>query len=116
MIKKLYLIILRVKVFGDDPKYIAEELLQRNLDLKMIWVTRNVQINLPDKICAVKYGTIRAAYHWITAKVWVDNVKSTIRPAKGKGNITFRHGTLLWDLKRMNKMRQSFQLVILNKQ
>ena len=84
------------KGFGDDPKYIAEELLQRNLDLKMIWVTRNVQINLPDKICAVKYGTIRAAYHWITAKVWVDNVKSTIRPAKRKGQYYIQtwHSTL----------------------
>ena len=26
--------------FGDDPKYIAEELLKRNLDFRIIWVAR----------------------------------------------------------------------------
>ena len=55
--------------FGDDPKYIAEELLQRNLGLKIIWVTASPNISVPSGIQIVKYGTIRAAYHWITARV-----------------------------------------------
>ncbi len=82
--------------FGDDPKYIAEELLQRNLKLKMIWVTANSYTDFPDGIRTVKYGTVRAAYHWITAKVWVDNIKSTIRPPKRNGQYYIQtwHSTL----------------------
>ena len=82
--------------FGDDPKYIAEELLQRNLGLKIIWVTASPNISVPSGIQIVKYGTIRAAYHWITARVWVDNIKSTIRPPKRKGQYYIQtwHSTL----------------------
>ena len=41
-------------------------------------------------------STIRAAYHWITARVWVDNIKSTIRPPKRKGQYYIQtwHSTL----------------------
>ena len=82
--------------FGDDPKYIAEELLKRNLDFKIIWVARDTQISMPSGISVVKYGTIRAAYHWITARIWVDNVKSTLRPQKRKGQYYIQtwHSTL----------------------
>lgn len=82
--------------FGDDPKYIAEELLKRNLDFRIIWVARDTQISMPSGISVVKYGTIRAAYHWITARIWVDNVKSTLRPQKRKGQYYIQtwHSTL----------------------
>ena len=82
--------------FGDDPKYIAKELLSRDINLKLIWVTTDPTIDLPQGIQTVKYGTIRAAYHWITAKVWVDNIKSTIRPPKRNGQYYIQtwHSTL----------------------
>ena len=82
--------------FGDDPKYIAQELLQRDIGLKMIWVARDTRISMPSGISVVKYGTIRAAYHWITARIWLDNVKSTLRPQKRKGQYYIQtwHSTL----------------------
>lgn len=70
------------KGYGDDPKYIAQELLNRNLGLKLIWVTSDMSLQFPKGIRKVKYGTIRAAYHWSTAKVWVDNIKSSIKVNK----------------------------------
>ena len=70
------------KGFGDDPKYIAEELLKRNLGLDLIWVTSDMSLEFPKGIRKVKYGTIKAAYHWSTAKVWVDNIKSSIKVNK----------------------------------
>ncbi|WP_432629604.1 CDP-glycerol glycerophosphotransferase family protein [Brotaphodocola sp.] len=84
------------KGFGDDPKYIAQELLQEMPKLKLIWVTTDVHTKLPSGIKPVKYGTIRAAYHWITAKIWVDNIKSTIRPEKRRGQFYIQtwHSTL----------------------
>lgn len=68
--------------YGDDPKYIAEELRIKQPQLKLIWVTSDMSIQLPHGIKKVKYGTLRAAYHWATAKVWVDNIKSSIKVRK----------------------------------
>ena len=82
--------------FGDDPKYIAEELINRRCDLKLIWVATDVNIEVPKEIKVVKYGTIRAAYHWVTAKIWVDNIKSSLKPKKRKGQFYIQtwHSTL----------------------
>lgn len=82
--------------FGDDPKYIAQELLKRNKGIKMIWVTSDMSTDIPKGIKKVKYGTIRASYHWATSKVWVDNIKNTLRVDKKKGQYYIQtwHSTL----------------------
>lgn len=68
--------------YGDDPKYIAEELRVRCPELKLIWLTSNMDEIFPEGIKKVKYGTVRAAYHWATSKVWIDNIKSSIKVRK----------------------------------
>ena len=82
--------------YGDDPKYIAEHLRQSGKGLKLIWVTQDMQTPLPEGIRPVKYGTIRAAFHWATAKVWVDNIKSSFKVKKKKGQFYIQtwHSTL----------------------
>lgn len=68
--------------YGDDPKYIAEQIRKQHNDLKLIWLTSDMRIELPPEIKPVKYGTIRAAYHLSTAKIWIDNIKSSIKVEK----------------------------------
>lgn len=68
--------------YGDDPKYIAEELRKGYPELKLIWLTSKMNIELPKEIKPVKYGTIRAAYHLSTARIWIDNIKSSIKVKK----------------------------------
>ena len=82
--------------YGDDPKYIAEYLRQSGKKFKLIWVTQDVNTPLPEGIRPVKYGTIRAAYHWATARVWVDNIKSSFKVKKKKGQYYIQtwHSTL----------------------
>jgi CDP-glycerol glycerophosphotransferase len=70
------------KGYGDNPKYIAEELLRRNLDLDLVWVVKDEGEKFPNGIRTVKYGSIRALYEFATAKVWIDNVRNTYRPRK----------------------------------
>ena len=88
--------------FGDDPKYIAEELLQRNLGLKIIWVTAIPNISVPSGIQIVKYGTIRAAYHWITGRE--------------RDNIIFKRGIQHLGSRKTRKMRRTYQYVISSRQ
>lgn len=82
--------------YGDDPKYIAEYLRRSGKKLNLIWVTQDVKTQLPEGIRPVKYGTIRAAYHWATARVWVDNIKSSFKVRKKKGQYYIQtwHSTL----------------------
>ena len=68
--------------FGGDPKFICEELLQRKLNLKIIWFVRKYHDNFPDGVTQVKINSIRAIYHQSTAKVWVDNTRTGHRTKK----------------------------------
>jgi CDP-glycerol glycerophosphotransferase len=80
--------------YGDNPKYIAEELLKSNRDLDLVWLVTDKNEKFPKGIRVVKYGSIRAMYEFATAKIWIDNVRYTWRPKKRKGQfyIHTNHG------------------------
>lgn len=59
--------------FGGNPKYIALELLKREKNLELVWLTNNCNIELPDGMRAVKYGSYEHYYELGTAQVWIDN-------------------------------------------
>lgn len=68
--------------FGDSPACIAKELLKSSENYDIVWVVNNADEKLPPKVRAVKYMSVKCFYEFATAKVWVDNVRSTCRPAK----------------------------------
>ena len=61
------------KGFGDNPKAIALALLETAPELDLVWLTRDLQISLPEGIRPCRFGTARAVYELSRAKVWVDN-------------------------------------------
>ena len=74
------------KGLGDDPKYIALELLQSYPKIKLIWLASDVNTPHPPQIKVVKFKSIFAYYHMATAKVWVNNIKhSSMFLKKRKG-------------------------------
>ena len=64
------------KGYGDNPKYIAEELIKEKVDCKIIWVVSNINEEIPKEIKKVKYGSIKSLWEYATAKVWIDNVRN----------------------------------------
>ncbi len=62
--------------YGDSPKYIAEELLSRDLNLDLVWLTKDMDIECPNGIRKVKYQSILSIIEAGTAQVWVDNVRA----------------------------------------
>lgn len=72
--------------FGDNPKYIANALLKSGKKLKLYWVIGNEyeKDTLPKNITPVFKHSFWYFYHYITAKVWVDNCRSAF-PYKKKG-------------------------------
>ena len=71
--------------YGCNPKYIAEEILHRKLDLELIWLTHDVNREFPEEIKVVKDDMLHTAFHLSTAKVWIDNYRKPYGTLKRKG-------------------------------
>lgn len=67
------------KGFGGNPKAIALALLEEAADLDLVWLTRNMDISLPEGIRPCPFGTPQAVRELSTAKVWVDNSRGGAR-------------------------------------
>lgn len=89
--------------FGDNLRPIAEELLRRDKDLKIVWLTagENAAASLPEGITAVEYNSLDRIKELSTAKVWLDNCRKGARQ-KREGQIYVQtwHG---FALKRIEK-------------
>lgn len=72
--------------FGDNPKYVANALLKSGKRIKLYWVLGNKseKETLPKNIKPVLKNSFWYYYHYLTAKVWVDNCRSSF-PYKKKG-------------------------------
>lgn len=90
------------KGFGDNPKYIALALHERE-KCNMYWITDTIDVEMPEYITQVKYRSFKAMYHLATAKVWVDNIRKEAEIVKRKKQYYVQtwHGNIA--LKRIEK-------------
>lgn len=62
------------KKYDGNPKYISDELIKINGNIKQVWLNNSgKKFDMNPKIKDVKWGSIRMIYEMSTAKVWVDN-------------------------------------------
>jgi len=60
--------------YGDNPKYVANEILSRNLGYDLVWIVRKgSSFVFPKGIRTVELGSWREMYELATAKCWIDN-------------------------------------------
>lgn len=75
------------KGYGDNAKYIVEEIVRQNLKYDIVWLLRKDLIGkkeFPKHVRVVKYNSIRGLYELATAKIWIDNCRKTFYPPKRK--------------------------------
>jgi len=92
------------KGYGDNPKYIAQEILRRNLDFELVWAAiPEYYKNIPEMIKIVPYRSIRAVYEEATSGIWIDNCRKQLYVKKRKKQYYIQtwHGTV--NLKRIEK-------------
>lgn len=65
------------KGYGDNPKYIAEELLRQNVSCKMVWLVREDYF-VPSNIKKVNIDGLTAFYELSTTKIIISNCKFNI--------------------------------------
>jgi len=87
------------RVYGDNPKYIAEKLLEVTTSVECVFVLRQLpkeSLIIPSEIKIVKYNTFRYLFELATAKVWVDNTRKQDFVVKRRGQIYIQtwHGAL----------------------
>jgi len=95
------------KDYGDNPKYIAEKIIEENLFDDIIWLVSDKKLltenHLPKEIRAVYSKSLRGVYEQATAKVWIDNARKPFYVLKRKTQIYIQtwHGSIA--LKKIEK-------------
>lgn len=84
------------KRYGDNPKLISELLYKEYPNLEQIWLLKEFNMELPEYVKQVKWGSIYMIYALATSKVWVDShTKPTwVRKRKNQFFIETWHGGL----------------------
>jgi CDP-glycerol glycerophosphotransferase len=106
-IHKNRVVICNVWGFGDNAKYVAEELVKRKKprkELELIFVANHPETAYaPNGITVLKTNSLKAVYALATARVWVDNNRKEnyIRKRKGQYYIQTWHGGIA--LKKIEK-------------
>ena len=91
--------------YGCNPKYIAQEIIKRNLNYDLVWLVKSVENetnagNFPPNIRLVGYGTKLALKELASAKLWIDNqrknyfIKKGLTKKDGQYFIQTWHGSL----------------------
>ena len=71
--------------YGDNPKYLVEELLKRG-KYEIIWFVNDLNLYMPEGIKKVKYGSLKSIYYMTTSRLWLDTVRNNPKPLfKRKG-------------------------------
>lgn len=65
--------------FGGNPKAVALALLEMEPGLDLVWLTKHMNIELPEGIRPCPFGTPQAVKELSTAKVWVDDSRGGAR-------------------------------------
>lgn len=64
------------KGYGDNPKYIVEELLKTEKNLDIVWLVKNKDdLSIPNIVRKVKIFSVQSVYELLTANVWIDNCR-----------------------------------------
>lgn len=91
------------KGYGDNPKYIVEELLKNNSRYDIVWLCEEkYNFTLPKNVRCVN-NTIKYLYEFATAKIWISNVRlpKYLKKRKKQFYIQTWHGGIA--LKRIEK-------------
>lgn len=84
------------KNYSDNPKYIYEKMLEKNMPYKYVWCFREDK-NIPGNAIQVKRFSLKYYYYLARAKYWVSNSRLPKSLNKRKENIYLQtwHGTPL---------------------
>lgn len=84
------------KRYGDNPKYVIDEIIRQKLDYEIVWLMKEAyDADMPEQVRRAKYNLFSVVYELATARFWIDsNTKQFgIRKRKGQYYIQTWHGS-----------------------
>ena len=83
---KIFVVNFLGRGYGDNPKYIVEELLKSNENLQIIWAVKDDKEakTLPSGVKYCKIFSKEYFYHLVTSAVWIDNCRKEVRYKKNR--------------------------------
>lgn len=111
-INKRRIVLCNVWGFGDNAKYVTEELSRRKdkESFELIFVTNYPhKAHAPSNVLVVRTNSIKAIYYLSTARIWLDNNRkeSYIRKKKGQYYIQTWHGGIA-----LKKIERDYESVL----
>ncbi len=93
---KVFIVNFHGKGYGDNAKYIAKVLCESGEDYEIFWSLKDLGEALPDGIKKVRYRSLAAIYHEVTARIWIDNCRKLlwVRKRRGQYYIQCWHGDI----------------------
>ncbi len=87
--------------FGDNPKAVALALMEKKPGLDLVWLTRDMNIELPEGVRPCPYGSPQGVKELSTAKVWVNDSRGGAQyKKKGQRYLQTWHGFALKHIER----------------
>ena len=85
------------KGFGDNPKYIALELLKHKNKFNLVWLVEKKDDSMPSEIKQIKINSLRSVIELVRARIWIDNSRKPyyIRKRNGQFYIQTWHGNIM---------------------
>ena len=82
--------------YSCNPKYIAEEIHNQNLNVQMIWFVKDMKKFFPSYIQPIKDTALNRAFYMSTSKIWIDNSRQKYGTLKRKSQIYIQtwHGQI----------------------
>lgn len=102
--KKIFCMNFNGKGYGDNPKYIIDEIIKNKYKYKIVWGIQNRSINnFPKEVITAKMYSFKWFYHLCTSKIWINNCRfpSFVIKRKKQFYIQTWHGGL--GLKKIEK-------------
>ena len=82
--------------YGDNPKYIVDEIIRRGLDYEVVWLLNEVDDEeVPPEIRKASHNIFSIAYELATSKIWIDSNTKQYGTLKRKNQIYIQtwHGS-----------------------
>lgn len=76
--KKVVFVNFAGRGFGDNPKYIAKEILHQSLPYDLVWLTYNMNNQFPKGIRKVRFYSLKSRYELATARIIISNTKGRL--------------------------------------
>lgn len=85
--------------YGDNSKYIVEEIISQGLNYDIVWLVKKdllEKVEFPPQVRIVKYKSLKGLYELATAKIWIDNSRKFFYPPKRRNQFYIQtwHGGL----------------------